>query len=120
VTTQLQVIGPVYVDMKITLKVVLCTNLGGKESLMPKKIEQRLQAFFHPFLGGQNGEGWPMGRAVYISELYYAIEQTEGVDHVTQLKLYEWSTHTSTDRVLIPSHGFPYLRQIRTEFISQG
>ena len=32
--------------------------------------------------GGPQGEGWPFGRALYLSEVYERLEQLEGVDYV--------------------------------------
>ncbi len=46
------------------------------------RIEDRLAAYFHPITGGDNGEGWPFGQAVHVSDLYALLDGVEGVDYV--------------------------------------
>jgi hypothetical protein len=58
-------------------------------SLLQQRVAQALDAFFHPLTGGEQGEGWPFGRSVYISEVFAVIERTDGVDYVVEAKFLE-------------------------------
>jgi hypothetical protein len=58
-------------------------------------------------LGGENEQGWPFGRAVYISEIYQQLDQIDGVEYVENvivkvkppgqndmaLTYYQWEAH---------------------------
>jgi len=62
-------------------------------------VEATLSEFLSPEYGGDSekaalyveglssdrGEGWPFGRAVYLSELFEAMERVAGVDHVESI-----------------------------------
>lgn len=58
-------------------------------SLLEQRIIQALDAFFHPLTGGEQGQGWPFGRSVYISEVFAVIERTDGVDYVVDARFME-------------------------------
>ena len=45
-------------------------------SLVERRIVQALDAFFHPLTGGEQSDGWPFGRSVYISEVFALIERS--------------------------------------------
>jgi hypothetical protein len=46
-----------------------------------------LQRFLDPLLGGPDGNGWPLGRDVYVSEILATIARVPGVQHVTSVAL---------------------------------
>lgn len=84
-TTRHHVVGPHYVAVKIT------ANLYLENDALPDHVRARavkaLADFFHPLTGGFDGEGWPFGRPVYVSEVYQLLDQVAGVDYVTKVKL---------------------------------
>lgn len=47
-------------------------------------IVSALLRFFDPLAGGPNGDGWPFGRAVYVSEIYALLDRLSEVDYVEQ------------------------------------
>jgi hypothetical protein len=61
--------------------------------LSPERVQQRvierLYAFLNPFTGGDEGQGWPFGRDLFISDVYAAVQQVHGVRYVEQVKLFE-------------------------------
>lgn len=59
---------------------------GGRPGLYDRVL-QKLQQFLDPLAGGTDGEGWPFGRDVYVSELVEQLEDVQGVDYVTDLML---------------------------------
>ncbi len=109
ITTRITVTGPSYRDISMRAEVV--TELQSTEPFnsIISKIEENLRQFFHPLTGGPKGEGWPMGRAVHISEIYYLLEDVEGVDYVKQVVL---DNNERLPRIDIGRTEFPYLKRI--------
>jgi hypothetical protein len=46
-----------------------------------------LAAFLHPLFGGPSGNGWDLGRSVYLSDVAAALERVDGLDFVSDLEL---------------------------------
>ena len=52
-----------------------------------KAARDSVEAFLHPLTGGPGGEGWDLGRGVYMSDLAAVLEGVSGLDYVTELAL---------------------------------
>jgi hypothetical protein len=116
ITTQLEVTGPGYVDISIEAEVVVEPQ---KVELIPKmkeKMETDLKKFFHPLRGGPAGDGWPMGRPIHISEIYYLLEGSEGVDYVKKVTL---NNKPWLNRIEIGDMNYPYLKVIDIKIIGE-
>ena len=83
--TDIHVVGPLYVRVNVGLTIALSS--GFREESLRLTILERLNRFLHPVKGRENGDGWPIGRGVYRSEIYELMEKTEGVDCVVRLSL---------------------------------
>lgn len=46
-----------------------------------------IERFLDPLTGGPDGDGWPFGRRVYVSELHELLRALPEVDHVADLRL---------------------------------
>jgi len=83
-TTRHHVVGPDYLPVHIRATLYL------EAGIAPQGVQQRavndLQAFFHP-LRGPTGQGWPFGRAVYLSDVYDILAHVPGVDFVRAVQL---------------------------------
>lgn len=79
VTDRFEVEPPTYVGVGVTVEVRIESGYGASERA--DAIDDRLREFLHP-LTGFEGEGWPFGRPVYLSELYEVAESVDGVDCV--------------------------------------
>ena len=66
-------------------------------SLIERRVVQALNGFFHPLTGGEQNDGWPFGRSVFISEVFAVIERVQGVDHVVEAKFVDQPASTSLD-----------------------
>lgn len=86
VTSQPHLEGPTYTRVDIAVTVMRRTLEISAEKLAAN-IRTALARFFDPLTGGPDGKGWPLGRAVYASEVYEVVESVAGVDHVEHLKL---------------------------------
>ncbi len=75
-----------------------------------QEAEQALYRFINPVLGGPEGEGWPFGRGLFMSDLYSLLQQLPGVDHVTDLQLFvvdpeNGSREAPSQQVAAPADG---------------
>ncbi|HKQ06542.1 MAG TPA: hypothetical protein VJ464_15520 [Blastocatellia bacterium] len=80
-TTRLNVAGPSY--KRIAVKnVTLHLKPGAVEADAEKAAQEELSRFFHPLIGWRDGNGWPFGRAVYLSEIIERLAGLPGVNFV--------------------------------------
>ncbi len=84
-TVRVHVAAPVYRSVDITAKVALQDNVDP--TAVRDDALERTRAFVDPLDGGQDGRGWPLGRALYQSELFQILEGTAGVDHVIEARM---------------------------------
>ncbi len=94
VTTELYVIPPTY--RKIAIAVGLQAKPGYGLEAVRHWVELVLRQYLAPLPPfGPEGQGWPLGRAVYGPELEAAALQVEGVLLIECLRLALWDTTTS-------------------------
>jgi len=79
-TTRHHVVAPVYVTVAITA--TLSLKVGALWDNVRTEAVGRIKQFYHPLEGGTDGNGWPFGRDVYLSELYALLDNVPGVDYV--------------------------------------
>jgi predicted phage baseplate assembly protein len=81
----LEVDGPDYwpVGVNVTVTPVQVDQAGP----VGVAARQAIQAFLHPLTGGPDGQGWPPGRSVYLSDVAVAVGATPGLDHASELEL---------------------------------
>ena len=106
INTRLEVRGPEYEAVDVEIQVALDPFYVGRFSELKPQLEERLRTFVHP-LTGLGGGGWPMGRALHISELSYRLEGVAGVDHVEKLTIRKSGTTQPQDRVVVADLSFP-------------
>jgi predicted phage baseplate assembly protein len=82
--TRVEVVGPAYLEIGVRASVRALPGLDAEA--LRRRIVAALDRFFHPLVGGPDGEGWPFGRDVYRSEVLQAIDEVPGVDHVLSLE----------------------------------
>lgn len=84
-TAELTVRTPDYRRVSITV------DVQARAESDPRRVEQdiaaRLEAFLNPFVGGLEGQGWPFGRDLYLSDLYACIQSIEGVAYIKDLRM---------------------------------
>ena len=83
---QIRVIGPTY------LPVDVAATIAPKDVTQAGEVEQAartaLENFLHPLYGGPGGQGWDLGRDVFISDIAAVLGDVEGVDFVEELALF--------------------------------
>jgi hypothetical protein len=104
-TTRLHVVQPSYLWVAVDAKIH--TRPDAPEDMRTRAREKaiaRLERYFNPWPdGGPQGEGWPFGRALYLSEVLGELEQVEGVDYVEDVHAVHMSTSGALedDRTII-------------------
>ena len=84
-TAQLTVRPPDYKRVSVTVE------LQARAEADPRRVEHdvaaNLEALLNPFVGGIDGNGWPFGRDLYLSDLYACVQRTEGVEFIKELSM---------------------------------
>ena len=83
--TRIVVAGPEYLEIAVRASVQPFP--GADPAALRERIIAALDRFFHPLTGGPDGQGWPLGRDVYRSEVLQLLDEVPGVDHVLSLEL---------------------------------
>ena len=83
--TRVQVVAPEYVQVQVKVSISLSKGFSEKE--VKKALLTKLKLFLHPAKGGNAGDGWPVGKPVYRSELYRLIMESEGVNSVREITI---------------------------------
>jgi len=81
----LHVVPPGYFEVGVSATVAPVRP--GDGGPVAAEARRALERFFHPLTGGPEGQGWPFGRDVFVSDLASLLERVEGVDHVSELVL---------------------------------
>ena len=84
-TTRHHIVGPDYVTVQIEATLVL--KEGAYLEAVRSQAINNTQQYFHPLIGGKSGQGWPLGRSVYLSEVYELLDHVAGVDYVQTVTL---------------------------------
>lgn len=82
-TVHHHVVGPTYLTVELQLGVYLRHDAPPAEALAA--VSGALAAWFHPLHGGPDGQGWPFGRDVYVSEIDAELSKLALVDFVEDI-----------------------------------
>jgi len=113
VTTRIAVRGPDYVGVEFTFRIHLAPKQAGQFTVIADAIKRDITRFLHPLHGGADGTGWPIGRTIHVSELYYRVEQIAGVDRADSITIQRSGDSTPAGKIRLGSRSFPYARDIR-------
>lgn len=103
VTTNVNVIGPEYVEVRVSGRVFLKKRVSESEA--NERINRALSQFFDSISGGpEPGQGWPFGRSIFPSEISQQLVRVEGVDYVTKIAINELEPGKS---LRMPYNGLP-------------
>jgi hypothetical protein len=84
-TTRLHVVGPRYLPVEISANLALRPDAPPRLAL--RDARQALLAHYDRLTGGGAGQGWPFGRAVYVSEASAVLERRPLVRYVEDVRV---------------------------------
>jgi predicted phage baseplate assembly protein len=99
-TTNLRIREPRYVGVKVLVEIVVSEY--NQPAAVQMRVIDSLMDFISPLAAddinsaarammGPEWEGWPFGRALFVSEIYSLIQKIPGVKHVLDVQL-SWRT----------------------------
>src|SRR4051812_22626145 len=80
ITAKVHAVGPRMVPIRVQVTVRLLPD-ALEQQVRPRVVEA-LRSFLDPIAGGDAARGWPLGRNVYVSEMYRLLDTLPGVDFV--------------------------------------
>jgi len=83
--TRHHVVGPGYLPVEISANLALRDDAPPQQALADAR--QALVAYFDPLTGGASQQGWPFGRAVYVSEASAVLERVPLVHYVEDVQV---------------------------------
>jgi hypothetical protein len=92
-TARLQVVGPRYLPIVVTVKVMVFRSaierlgLVRDEGEVVRDIGDRLRRLLHPVRGGPAGAGWLVGQNVFMPDVFRAAMPPESIGFISDLKL---------------------------------
>jgi len=113
ITTRVHVVAPTFKKIKLDIRIALKENTD-EDTVMDEALT-RIKAYFDPISGGPEESGWPLGRNLYRSELYYLLEGISGVDHVVKVLLND----AEVNSVEVEEHHLILLEPEPTIFIEK-
>jgi uncharacterized phage protein gp47/JayE len=81
-TDDVTAVAPTYLDVEVEAEIRIVE--GALPEARRRACETAVREFLNA-LRGFEGDGWPFGRPVYVSEIYELLEETEGVDTVVDV-----------------------------------
>ena len=82
-TTRLHVVAPS--PVKILVDAAIYVDDDASPATVRARVEAALADWFDPYTGGVDGDGWPFGAEVFVSDLYALLDGVSGVDFVTDI-----------------------------------
>jgi hypothetical protein len=85
---QLEVRAPRAIDVSVdvTLRVSPRTEPYVLENVR-RAAERALYTYLSPYTGGPEGNGWPMGRDLHVSEIYARLQRVASVEYVDEVRV---------------------------------
>jgi len=84
-TTALRVDAPSYTQIKVE------AHIKARAKTSPERVRadvlEKLYSFLNPIVGGHDGDGWPFGRDLFISEIFAVIQSVPGVEYIEAARM---------------------------------
>jgi hypothetical protein len=109
------IIGPTY--LPVGVEAVVAPRDASKAGVVEERVRAALALFLHPLTGGPEGQGWPFGRDVYLSDVAAIMEAVDGVDYVATLHLLRDDVQQG-EQVVVPPDRMVVAGTIRIEMTS--
>jgi predicted phage baseplate assembly protein len=94
--THLAVDGPAYVGVSVEATIVVERNASPER--VRAEVAQKIRDYLDPLVGGPDGDGWPFGRDLYLSEMQSVVQSIQGVEYAQDVTLYQVDIQTGQSR----------------------
>jgi predicted phage baseplate assembly protein len=85
-TTRVNIRQPAYVW--VSVRVTLGASPDASQSQVEEAILARLYRFLNPLIGGMDGNGWPFGRNLFLSDIYQCLQGIPGVQFTRSVEMF--------------------------------
>ncbi len=86
ITTRLDIRAPAY--RWVSIKAQLRASPGASQEEVEAEVLARLYHFLNPLVGGPDGQGWPFGRDLFVSDVYQSLQNTPNVQFIRGVEMY--------------------------------
>jgi len=106
--TRLEIYSPEYIPVAVEVQVR--AKRGSVHERVAAEVENRLYRYINPVRGGAEGNGWPFGRSLSVSEISAALQGIAMVDYIEEVRLFPVDIATgerqdATTRITISPHS---------------
>jgi hypothetical protein len=84
-TTELHVLGPIYVPLYVSIAVEIIPGRASGPVLVA--VQEQIERFLSPLEGGFEEKGWPLGKTVEAAEVMAAAIRVDGIASVPEFYL---------------------------------
>ena len=116
----------ILVEPPVYRGITVVARLRARSRSDPNRLRDQaldvLYQYFHPVLGGPDGDGWPFGRAVLSGEVFAALQGVRGTEMVEDVRIFGADPLTGergkvTERLELEPHAlvFAYEHQVLVE-----
>ncbi|MCX7570278.1 putative baseplate assembly protein [Tumebacillus sp. DT12] len=116
-TTEVEVVPPVYVAVTVQASVVVDP---ARQAQARAQIQEALHRCLDPLNDEDHSTGWAFGQPVYRADVYSVIHGLPGVEYIQDLRLEASGPGSYVDAsgdVRLPLHGLVYSGEHRIEWI---
>ena len=86
--TRLEVRTPQYIWVSVQAKLRVHPRLDQAQRLEAQRTaEAALYGYLNPYAGGPDGDGWPFGRDMHISEIYGLLQRVPQIEFVDEVQI---------------------------------
>jgi predicted phage baseplate assembly protein len=72
--------------------ITVVARVRARPRFVPDELRQEcltaLFNYFHPVIGGPDGDGWPFGRAIHVGDVYAVLQRLPGVAVIDDARLF--------------------------------
>lgn len=88
-TSRLDIRAPAY--RWVSAKVQLRASPGVDQETVEAAVLARLYKLLNPLVGGPDGNGWPFGRELFVSDIYQCLQGIPNVQFIRNVEMFETS-----------------------------
>ncbi|NWF78428.1 MAG: putative baseplate assembly protein [Chloroflexi bacterium] len=114
-TTSVRVRAPRYVQVRVFARMKAVTP--EENNAVRREAEIRLYRFLHPIHGGPRGNGWPFGRALFLTDVIALLQTIPGLDYIEWLTLQREGDDPGAGPVMLEEDHLILSQRHRVELI---